>query len=267
VQEAQALRIVGVSELLFAATLVAIGTLGVVHGDFAPIWEPVPKGVPAREALVYLCAFVSIGAGVGLNFRRAAATSARALLALLLIWMLAFRVPPIVRAPFVAVTWEGWGETAVITAAAWVLHARFVTDWDRRHVGFAAGEPGLRWARTLYGLALISLGVAHIVYVKETASLVPGWLPWHVGWAYATGFAYIAAGLAVLTGLFARLAAALSALQMGGFTLLVWGPVLVAGPRNAFEWNESIVSWALTIGGWVVADSYRGTRWLAPHRR
>jgi hypothetical protein len=118
---------------------------------------------------------------------------ARLLFVYLLLWLLLFKLRFILLQLGVEGSYQTCGENAVVVAGAWVLYAWFATDWDRRRLGFATGDMGVRVARVLYGLS-------YFAYVNLTAPLVPCWLPWHVGRAYFTGAAYLAAGIAVLIG-------------------------------------------------------------------
>jgi uncharacterized membrane protein len=242
--------------------MIALGIMGLRKGDFTVVWQPVPKGAPAREVLAYSTALISLTTGLGLLFRRTAAFAARLLLGVFILWLLLWRVRPFFIVSFVESTWS-CGQTLVMTSAAWILFSWFATDWDRQHLGFITEKRGIRVARVLYAIGLIPFGLAHFMYVKETVVLIPGWLPFHVAWAYFTGATFIAASVAILTGVYARLATALSALQIGLFALVVWIPIVLRGGINEYQWGEFVITLALTAAAWVVADSYRGIAWLA----
>jgi hypothetical protein len=253
-----------VSHIVFAVVLIGWGILGLIKGDFAPGWQPVPESIPARQALAYLCSLVCLATGVGLFWRRTAVLAARLFFYYLLLWLLLLRLPWMLTA-FGVGTWWSACSTAVMVASVWVL---YLSLSDKTRNSFVTGDKGLGIARILFGLALIPFGLAHFLYLDATAPLVPGWLLWPVFWAYFTGGAFIAAGLAVLTGVYARLAATLVTLQFGMLTLLVWVLMIISGHQlSAFQWGEFFVSIILTACAWVVADSYRDAPWFARRRR
>lgn len=228
---------------VFAAAMIFIGINGFLRHDFTVAWQPVPKWIPVRQVWVYMCALVPLASGIGIIWNRTLVVAARALLAYTLLWLLLVRVPDIFMRPGIGTAWA-FCKIAVLAAAAWSL----------------SGYRGLYIARVLYGLSMIVFGVSHFLYLNNTAPLVPSWLPWHVAWAYFTGAAFIAAGIAMIVGVLAGLAAALSAVQMGLFTLLVWVPIITRGGAKPSDWSEFIESIVLTACGWVVAESYRRIR-------
>lgn len=255
------MRIASSGHLVFSIAMIGLGIVGLLYPGFAPVWNPVPASIAGHQVLVFLGPLVSLASGIGLLFPRVATTAARLLLTTLLLWLLLFRLPNFLRtSPFEA-CWSVF-PLAVVLAATWVLYVWFSADWDRQYLGFVSGKNGLAIARMLYGFSLIFFGSAHFIDVKDTLSLIPNWLPGHLFWAYFTGGAFIAAGVAVLARRCARSAALLSAFQIGLFLLLVWVPIVAAGSKIPFQWSETILNAVLLAAAWVVADSYRNAPWL-----
>ena len=238
------------SVVFLGITLAALGVIGLVQRDLMPIWAGVPDGMTGRAVLVYLTGLLTVCAGVGLLWPKTTALAARVLLAAFGAWLLLVRLPVLISAPLGMNEWWGCGDTAVMIAAAWSV-------W---------GGPRVRIGRVLFGVGLIPFGVAHIVYVQYTAPLVPHWLPGPTAVAYGTGAAFIAAGIGIATGVLDRLAATLVTLQILGFTVIVWIPVLLGHP-GPHDWAEFYNSWALAAGSWVVAEGFRGGPWLGFPRR
>jgi len=254
------MRIASVGHAVFAATILALGIIGLMRGNFVPLWDPVGQTFPARAVLVYVCAIIPLVTGAGLFWRRSAAVSSRVLFGWFVVWLVTVRLWYLVT-KFGVNTWWATAQICVMTGAAWVLYVWFVDDRDAARFPFITGNRGLRISRALFGIGLIPFGLAHFLYMNNTAPLIPAWIPWHVPLGYATGATFIAAGLACITGIQGRLAALLTTLQIAGFTLIVWLPIILRGGANPGQWNEFIMSVTLTAAAWMVTDGYRGVRW------
>jgi uncharacterized membrane protein len=251
------------SRAVFAAALIGLGILGLIYGNSALIWEPIPKDLPGRAVIIYLCSLIELGTGVGLLMRPVVVLACRVLLPFLLLWLVLLKLPGLLLAPHVMVSWESFAEIAVTSAGAWCLFAAHAGAWEQRHLEFVVGESGIRAARLLLVAALPMIGLSHFAYHELTASLVPKWLPFPLGWTYLTGAASVAAAAGMLFGIYPRLAANLEAAMLWIITVLVWVPRVASVPTNQENWAELAISCAIASGAWLVADTYRRVPWLA----
>jgi uncharacterized membrane protein len=248
---------------VFAAGMVGLGILALIYGDFALVWQPVAAWVPGRTALAYGSGVLMVACGVGLLFRATSAWAVRILFAYLIVWVL-LKVPALVVAPQIEGVWLGVGELTVLLAGGWVLFARTSDLREGSVWGFATGDRGVRAATILFAVSLIPIGLAHLVYGKQTADLVPAWLPYRLGWAYLTGVGQIACGVGVLSGIYPRVAAAVEAGMLSLFGLLVWAPAIAAAPRTRLPWTAFFITWAIAAGAWVVAGSIGTKKTIRP---
>jgi uncharacterized membrane protein len=239
---------------LFAVGMIGLGILALVYGDFALVWQPVAPWIPGRTILAYGSGLIMLLGGVGLLLRSTVMWSVRILFPYLIVWLL-LKAPALLVAPQMEAVWLGFGEIAVLMAGGWVLFATLAGLREGSPLTFATGANGIRLARMLFAVSLIPIGLSHLVYVKQTVELVPPWLPYRVGWAYLTGAGQIACGLGVLFSILPRVAAWAEAGMISVFTLLVWGPAIVAAPKTRLPWTAFFISWAIASAAWVVAQN------------
>jgi uncharacterized membrane protein len=239
---------------LFAVGMIGLGILALVYGDFAMVWQPVAPWIPGRTVLAYGSGVIMLLGGVGLLLEATAAWSARILFPYLIVWLL-LKVPALIAAPQMEAVWLGFGELAVLMAGGWVLFATLARPLEGSPLAFGTSESGIHVARMLFAVSLLPIGLSHLVYVKQTAELVPAWLPYRVGWAYVTGAGQIACGLGVLFSVLPRVAARAEAAMISLFTLLVWGPAILAAPKTRLPWTAFFISWAIASAAWVIAQN------------
>jgi uncharacterized membrane protein len=207
---------------LFSIGIMAMGALSVISGDFAYEWQPVPA-FPGRAIVAIMCGLFMIGCSAALLVRSTTAVAARLMSAFLLVW-LALKVPALVVAPQIEGVWLNFGEIGTVFAGGLVLFAQLTGLEGRAFFAPFAGRRGIRAAQIMFGLSVIPIGLAHLVYSSITAAMVPSWLPFRLGLAYLTGVAQMACGAAMLFGVLPRLAALVEAAMCALFAFLVWGP-------------------------------------------
>jgi uncharacterized membrane protein len=240
---------------VYGLGVMAIGIACLVFGEFDP-GQPMPEHFPARTALAYAAGAFMVVTAAAVEWRRTAAWGAAALTVYYTLFVVILMNGRLLLSDYaVYVTYEDIAMQLAIAAGGLIIYA------TTAKIDAAVATRLTRLGRLAFGVCALVFGGAHFVYMNNTASLVPKWLPpTQEFWGYATGVCFVAAGVAILTGVEARLAAVLLTAMLASFGLLANGPMLLADHASHWNWTESAVNLAVVGAAWVVADSLAGPR-------
>ena len=239
-----------IGQRIFGLGAMALGLLGLAWGDFLP-GQPMPSGFPGRTVLAYAVGALMLLTGAAIELRKTAAWGAAALTAYYGVFVILLMNGHLLLTQYAQYgSYENLAEQLAIASGALILCAATA----RIDASLAARLT--RLGQLAFGVCALIFGGAHFVYMNLTAPLVPKWLPpSQVFWGYATGSCFLAAGLAFLTGIQARLAAILLTVMIAAFAILIHEPTLFADPHSRFNWSESVINFAILGAAWVLADS------------
>jgi uncharacterized membrane protein YphA (DoxX/SURF4 family) len=235
--------LVRLGRVLLGVGMIALGSRGIAYADFLMEWTQVPEHLPAHAAFAYLHGIVLVAAGLAFVLGKIIRPAAVALGAVWLLWTL-------LCIPLVIATWRGRSgleaELLGMTCGVFTL-AALVSPIHRQLVLVC---------RYAFALCLLVYGMVHFIFPAGVASWVPTWIPGPpLFWAYFTGVAHCAAGVALLTGVRARLATKLFAIMLSSWVLILHIPRVAAAPHDRHEWLTLFIALSLSGVAWIMAGS------------
>jgi uncharacterized membrane protein YphA (DoxX/SURF4 family) len=239
-----------VSVRIYGLGAAVLGLGGLVWGDYAVVWEPLSNAAPGQSAWGYVMAVPPLIAGLAMQWQRTASLGALALTILYCLAEVFLDIPRGIAQPFMFVAWYGVAEHLALAAGGLVIYSNLaqlepVTAGRLSKIG-----------RLVFAMSLIYFGLAHHFFLPYTVKLVPEWLPpGQTFWAYATAAGHIAAGIAILSGIYARPATMLLTAMFIVFAVLVHAPRVLFEPHAHFNWAENNINFALIGAAWVIAAS------------
>ena len=226
---------------LYGWAAIGVGICALIWHSF-PNWQQTGANGPA-----YLAAAIAVFGGVAVQFPKSARLGAVTLGALYGVFAL-MGVPLIIAHPLVYNSYGNFFEQFSFVSGAAIVYAHFVSSSSDRMAQLA------RIGYYSFAVCVISFMLEQAFYLPATASFVPKWIPpGQMFWAVATTVLFALAGIALLTGFRARLAARLNAAMIVGFGLLVWLPAIVGGPRSFNNWSETVETFGIAATACIVA--------------
>lgn len=235
--------------IVFGASAVLFGVIALMWHDadtwqiLTRIWK-LPFGTIAGGGLMTL----QIAGGIGIQFPRTVRVSSIVLCFIYLCFSLAC-IPDILAASSLYEKYGGsFFQQFSLFCGALALYTTTQASATRAAI-FG------RLARLGLGICAISFAFSQVLYRRETAALVPRWIPPNqMFWAILTTVAFALAAIAILINRQSRLATRLMTLMLVLFGVLVWVPRLIAHPEAHLNWSEFALTLLIAGAAWMLAE-------------
>lgn len=252
---------------IFSFAIFALGAenLFCAHGTYESLGPnshsmPVLPFIPAVWWLVYLFGMVWVACAVNLLDRRRLRLSAYTLGATYIFWTLVHVLPKYIASP------RDMGLRTVVFEPLSLACIALLLP------GPAATPKWLSIAcRAVIAIAMIVFGVDHFIGIVFIASLIPGWIPWHIFWVGFYGVVFIVSGVCIGTGFFERWSWIAIGLMFAVWVITLHIPRTLGfyhipgAITDPDEWSSLFIAIGLWGGPWALAAQDRTVRaYVAP---
>jgi len=235
--------------MVFSASAVFFGVIALLWHD-ADTWQNLQHiwRLPLGAILGGCLMIAQIAAGIGMQIPRTARLGSLILGVVYLSFSLAC-IPDILAANNI---YERFGGSFFLFFS---MSCGAIALFATSESNAARARAFSRVARVGLGVSAFSFTLGQALLLRDTASLVPKWIPpRQMFWAILTTIAFALAAIAILIHRQARLAIGLMTLMLALFGILVWIPQVIAHSGAHFDWSECLLTFLITGACWMVAE-------------
>jgi uncharacterized membrane protein YphA (DoxX/SURF4 family) len=247
------------ARLFIALSLIVFGVQHFLYSGFIGDLGLVPLWAPAHLVWAWIAGAILLLAGISIltgKYARLATTLLGFVFLLSAFLRFSTHIPGMIH---------NFGNRGVFfellacCAGSWMLARTFSGSGLGYALGFRHGFLKLYDALTarlaiagrwLFGIAFVVFGTLHFQAPGWIAGLIPRWIPFHLFLAWFTGCALAAAGITIAAQISTRLSAALLALMLFSWVVIVHTPRIAHAFHDGDEWNSGFV--CLTMAGYAL---------------
>ncbi len=216
--------------VLFGLAIFILGFQHIYYRVLNPALFPVPGKFPGLIILVYVSGIILMLCGIAAIIEK---WRSPAFLFIGLVFLLSFLLVhlPILLANIKnAVEWTAAFETFAILSGAFLFALN--SENNSTPATYKMYDIMERISKLMFAISLVVFGIQHFQFGNFVATLIPGWIPFHLFWAYFVGGAFVASAISLIINVKQKLAMALLGIM---FTLWV---IILHAPRVYNHLND-----------------------------
>lgn len=239
--------------ILFAIGIAAFGAQYLLYGRYLGGLPPVPPWAPGGTMGAYLVGVFLVVAAISIAIQWNARFFALLIGVLFLLCVVFLHLQHLSDVIHKGNDRTRALEPLALAAAAFILAGTYASHSAKSSAWHTVTEIAIKSARFVFVFTLVIFGWQHFEYATYLATLVPAWIPFHLGWIYFTGAGFIAAGACIALKILGRFAATALGLMFFLWVVTLHAPRVYHSLHNCDEWSSLFVALAMAGGSFVIA--------------
>ena len=109
----------------------------------------------------------------------------------------------------------------------------------------------------IYATVMFIFGIQHFMYAQFVATIVPGWIPFHLFWVYFTALALMSSAVSIYTGFYAKWGCLLLGCMIWVFILTIHIPLLIDSHFDGGKITNALKDTGLASCAFILAWIYQ----------